>query len=329
MQPVDADLSVRYLLRPLEPYLARPEVSDLTFARAGMLHLDTPDGWQLVADAALTFDWARSLVTAAATAEGKQIGAAHPFLAASLPDGLRLQAVVPPACRQHQVLLCLRTEGEPTEHLDQFEWSLDDVPLPAKYQYPNPVAKRNPMGTWGFKYILAQRLNMLVIGASNVTKAAMIDRIVYYMPLTERIVTIGDDAQRELAHRNVAYLFYGADLDIAASSCVRQAFRMRPDRLILNECRGAEVFDFLQLLLSGHRGAATTMHATSSEEAIERLALMARMHPAAQGLEHPLLKQLIHRSFDLVVLVRRKESGPEELRLRRSYMARLEFLHRK
>ena len=303
MATIEHLLAVTHLLRPLECYLAIPGLTDICYSKPGILFIEAQGVWQTIEDEALTLEWARSLVIAAATAEAKPVGEAYPFLSASLPYGLRLSAVLPPACRAIRIILCFRVASQTDVDFDSFEWRIEDLRVEA--------LKARRLGNGSNTLLLSKRAlqekvregaNIAVVGNTGSGKTALLRWLVRLISPEDRLVTIEDVHEIALTmHDNHAQLFYGEAFGISASMCLRETLRLHPSRIILNECRGAEAFDFLQILSSGHRGAMTTFHTESTDHAIERLVLLARFHPAAARLDPAVLFALASRNIDVVI----------------------------
>ncbi len=119
--------------------------------------------------------------------------------------------------------------------------------------------------------------------------------------LTERLVTIEDTHELVLPHDNCTHLLFDDATGISAAACLRCAMRRRPDRVLLAELRGAEAFDYLNLMMTGHAGSITSLHAQSCALAFERFAILARSHPAAGGHDESQLVRLARMVIDIVV----------------------------
>jgi type IV secretion system protein VirB11 len=296
-------LAVTHLLRPIEPYLAMPGITDICFSKPGILFIEAQGVWHTFENETLTLEWARALIVAAATAEAKPVGEKHPFLSAALPYGLRLSAVLPPACRAIRIILCFRVASQADVDFDSFEWHFDDSsPQALKARRLGRADSLLLLSKEALRDKIREGANVVVVGNTGSGKTAMLRWLVRLTLPQDRLVTIEDVHEIALTmHPNHAQLFYGEALGISASTCLRETLRLHPGRIILNECRGAEAFEFLQILSSGHRGAMTTFHTESTDHAIERLVLLARLHPAAAGLEPAVLTALASRNIDVVI----------------------------
>jgi type IV secretion system protein VirB11 len=300
---VDPQFSLRLLMAPLEPYIRDERVTELCINRPGVLFVELGGGWQRVEDEALTLHWAHALVTAAAVADGRRVDANQPFLNAALPHSIRLSAVLPPACPKNRILLSLRVAPREQPGHTSFQWTHRK---PAVTKTLTTRTGKAPVTSDALRDSIRSRQNILVIGDTGSGKTAMLSYLLSHVDPHERLVTLEDVAEIALSSdRNHAPLFYGDGIGISASTCLREALRLRPDRIVLSECRGAESFDFLQILMSGHRGAITTLHADCSEHAIARLVVMACTHPAAALLNPSVLEEIAARHLDLVIHVAR------------------------
>ena len=303
MPTVEHLVALTHLLGPIEQYLTIPGITDMCFSSPGILFIEAQGIWQTIENEALTLDWARSLVIAAATAEAKPVGEEHPFLSAALPYGLRLSAVLPPACRAIRIILCFRVASQTDLDFDSFDWRIEDLrPEDLKARRLGNASSMLLLSKQALQSKVREGANIVVVGNTGSGKTALLRWLVRLILPQDRLVTIEDVHEIGLTmHHNHAQLFYGEALGISASTCLRETLRLHPSRIILNECRGAEAFDFLQILSSGHRGAMTTFHTESTDHAIERMVLLARMHPAAARLDPAVLTALASRNIDVVI----------------------------
>jgi pilus assembly protein CpaF len=157
---------------------------------------------------------------------------------------------------------------------------------------------------------------MLVSGGTGSGKTTLLNALSRFIPSAERLVTIEDTAELELQQPHVAKLeSQPADLDghgqVTMRDLVRNALRMRPDRIIVGECRGGEALEMLQAMSTGHEGSMTTIHATNAREAMSRVELIVGL--AGMDLPSWALRKLIGSSINLVVQVSRLTSGKRKI----------------
>lgn len=290
---------------PLAPYLLRPGVTDLFVTGTGDLWSDGPpdglrreDGWR--ADAAA----ARELAVRLIAAGGRHIDEATPFVDVRLRGGVRVHAVLPPVSTGG-ALLSIRVPSRQQPRLDDL------------------VAAGGMRASDRDRLVTAvqARTNVLISGASGAGKTTLLAAMLGDAPPDERIVVIEDVAELRIPHPHVVTLetrqpnLEGAG-GVDLRRLVREALRMRPDRLVLGECRGEEVRDLLGALNTGHDGGAGTLHANSLEDVPARLEALG----ALAGLnEHALARQAVS-AIGLVIHVERVDgrrglSGFGRLRL--------------
>jgi pilus assembly protein CpaF len=156
------------------------------------------------------------------------------------------------------------------------------------------------------------RINMVVSGGSGAGKTTLLNALSRFIPEAERVVTVEDTAELQLQQRHVAKMEAKAanpdgQSEISMRDLVRNSLRMRPDRVVVGECRGAEVLDMLQAMNTGHEGSMTTVHANDPREALARIELMAVL----AGTDIPLsaVRRLVASSVNLIVQVARLAGG--------------------
>lgn len=286
-------------LGPLEPLLADQSVNDILVngpkqvfvERSGRLEL-TPV--QFKDDAHL-----KKIIEKIVSRVGRRIDESSPMVDARLADGSRVNAIIPP----------LAIDG-PSLSIRKF--SKDPL------QLYHLVEKRSLTPEIGelMKAIVQARLNVLISGGTGSGKTTLLNVLSGFIPNDERIVTIEDAAELQLRQDHVVRLeTRPANIEgkgeIAQRELVKNALRMRPDRIILGEVRGAESLDMLQAMNTGHDGSLTTVHANSCRDAltrIETLVSMAGFNLAAKAMRH-----YVSSALDVIIQIARLSDGTRKL----------------
>lgn len=279
-------------LGPLAPFLDDPEVSDLFINGADGLFVDRGAGPARIEDWHLGEEEVRDLAIALIGAGGRHIDDATPCVDVRLDGGIRVHAVLPPICPEG-TLISLRIPrlGRPT---------LDDLEGSGMFGPPARAA---------LEALVARRENLLVTGAAGAGKTTLLAALLSAAPPGERIVTIEDVAELRLRHPHHARLeARQANLEgvgeIGLARLVREALRMRPDRLVVGECRGAEVRELLAALNTGHDGGAGTLHANGLDDVAARLEALG----ALAGLGDHALARQVASAIGVVLHVERQGS---------------------
>lgn len=226
---------------------------------------------------------------------GRRLDEASPMVDARLPDGSRINAIIPP----------LSLEG-PCVSIRKFSvdfFSSGD--LLAQGSIDESLLRL-------LRAAVANRCNIMVSGGTGTGKTTLLNILSGYIDPAERVVTIEDTAELKLSHEHVVRLeTRPANLEghgaVGARELVRNALRMRPDRLVLGEVRGNEVLDMLQAMNTGHDGSMTTVHANSAEDALLRLEMLVGL--TGHHVQERTLRQMIGAALDLVVHVNRLPGG--------------------
>ena len=277
---------------PLAPLLADPQVTDV-LVNGVRVWVDRGRGLHQVAVPLGTVDDVRRLAQRLTAAAGRRLDDASPYADARLPDGTRLHAVLPPVATDGPYL-SLRT-------FRQRPFTLAE--LVDHGTVPRPVA---PL----LDAVVAARLAYLVTGGTGSGKTTLLNTLLGLVPGTERIVLVEDAAELRPVHPHVIGLqARTANVEgvgaVGLSDLVRQALRMRPDRLVVGECRGAEVVDLLAALNTGHDGGAGTLHANASTDVPARLEALGMLG----GLPRVALHAQVAAALQVVLQVRRTGEG--------------------
>jgi pilus assembly protein CpaF len=286
-------------LGPLDPLLEDPEVDEVMVngprsvwvERAGRLEHAAVS---FVTEAELTHAIERILAPL-----GRRVDEASPLCDARLADGSRVNVVIPPLSLEGPCLTVrkFRREGFSLEDLEENGTLAPDV------------------GAFLADCVRA-RASILVSGGTGSGKTTTLNALSGVIPTGERIVTIEDAAELRLRQRHVVRLeARPANLEgrgeVTIRQLVRNALRMRPDRIVVGEVRGPEALDMLQALNTGHEGSLTTVHANSPADALRRVETLALM--AGLGLPHAAVREQVASALDLVVHQARSEGGARRI----------------
>ncbi|MEV4493265.1 TadA family conjugal transfer-associated ATPase [Micromonospora coxensis] len=277
---------------PLAPLLADPQVTDV-LVNGTRVWVDRGEGLRQVAVPLGSVDDVRRLAQRLTATAGRRLDDGCPYADARLPDGTRLHAVLPPVATDGPYL-SLRT-------FRQRPFTLDE--LVRQGTVPRPVA---PV----LAAIVAARLAYLVTGGTGSGKTTLLNTLLGLVPATERIVLVEDAAELHPVHPHVVGLqARTANVEgsgaVGLSDLVRQALRMRPDRLVVGECRGAEVVDLLAALNTGHDGGAGTLHANTPADVPARLEALGLLG----GLPRAALHAQVAAALQVLLQVRRGSGG--------------------
>jgi pilus assembly protein CpaF len=282
-------------LGPLEPLLADPAVDEVMVNGPGSVYVERGGrleraGVAFAGEAELLHAIERVLAPL-----GRRVDEAAPLCDARLPDGSRVNVVIPPLSLTGSCLTIRRFRRE--------GFSLRE--LVARGTMPGAVAEL-------LAVCVAARASILVCGGTGSGKTTTLNALSGAIPGEERIVTIEDAAELRLRQRHVVRLeARPANLEgrgeVTIRQLVRNALRMRPDRIVVGEVRGAECLDMLQALNTGHDGSLTTVHANSPADALRRVETLAMM--AGVGLPHAAVREQVTSAIDLVVHQARLADG--------------------
>jgi pilus assembly protein CpaF len=282
-------------LGPLEPLLADPTVSDILVNGADTVYVERRGKLQRM-DIRFNDDaHLLNIIDRIVSAVGRRIDESAPMVDARLKDGSRVNAIIPPLALDGPVLSIRRFAVEllTVEHLLRLGTLTESLATI-------------------LSAIVKARLNVVISGGTGAGKTTLLNITSGFIPENERIITIEDSAELQLQQPHVVRLetrppnIEGRGA-VAQRDLVRNALRMRPDRIIVGEVRGAEALDMLQAMNTGHDGSLTTVHANSARDALSRIETMVSM----AGFNFPIkaLRQQMSSAIDVVVQIERSEDG--------------------
>ncbi|MBL0713024.1 MAG: CpaF family protein [Desulfosarcina sp.] len=284
---------------PLEPFLKDPDVSDILVNTYGSIYVERFGKLEATDGRFKDDDHLRKIIDKIVSSVGRRIDESSPMVDARLPDGSRVNAVIPPLAVDGAMLSIRRFAVNPLE--------LDDL---IQYQTLPPKLELILRG------IIRSRLNVLISGGTGSGKTTLLNVLSRFIPEEERIVTIEDAAELQIKQKHLVRLeTRPANIEgqgqVVQRDLVRNSLRMRPDRIIVGEVRGQEAFDMLQAMNTGHDGSLTTVHANSARDALLRLETMVAM----ANLEIPsqFLRRFIASALNVIIQVARMADGRRKL----------------
>jgi len=286
-------------LGPLEPLLEDHTISDILVTTPRLVYVERKG--KLYRTPVEFKDNAHLLriIEKIVSGVGRRIDESSPMVDARLPDGSRVNAVIPPVAVDGPCLSIRRFGRNPLQMADLIE-NLTLTPEMAKF----------------LEACVAARLNVIVSGGTGAGKTTLLNALSAFIPESERIVTIEDAAELQLQQTHVARMeARPPNIEGKGAIKIRQlvinALRMRPDRIIVGEVRGEEALDMMQAMNTGHDGSLTTIHCNSPRDAISRLEVMMGMANANMSIQS--IRQQIASAIDLFVHISRYSDGTRHI----------------
>ncbi len=284
-----------YGLGPIEPLLSDPTVSDILINGYNQIYVERAGQLELTDVQFISEEHLRNKVDRMLYTTGRRVDESSPLVDARLPDGSRINIIIPPLAvdgisvsirrfpEQHLRAKDLISYGSMTEQMFQF-----------------------------LEFAVKAGLNMLVCGGTGSGKTTTLNMLSGLIPENERTVTIEDSAELRMQQAHVVRLETRPPNaegigEVTARELLKNALRMRPDRIVLGEVRGGEVLDMLQAMNTGHDGSLATLHANSPRDSIARLELMINL----SGVDIPAasIRKQIASAIDIIIYVNRGKDG--------------------
>lgn len=282
-------------LGPLEPLLKDPTITDILVNSYNKVYVERRGVLQRTNVQFKDDKHLLHIIEKMVTAVGRRIDEANPIVAARLVDGSRVTAAIPPVTLDGPTLSIRRFGGR----------VLSNDELVANETLTEPMFRL-------LEGCVRARLNVVIAGGSGSGKTTLLNALSRFIPETERIVTIEDIAELMLQQRHLVRLeTREANIEglgaVTSRDLMINTLRMRPDRIIVGESRGAEALDMLQAMNTGHDGSMTTMHANSPKDCFHRIQTMVLM--ANVGLTEPVIRQQAASAIQVVVQMARFRDG--------------------
>jgi pilus assembly protein CpaF len=286
-------------LGPLEPFLQDPTISDILVNTHKQIYVERRGKLELTEARFKDDSHLRKIIDRIVSNVGRRIDESSPMVDARLPDGSRVNAIIPPLAVDGPILSIRRFAVDPLK--------LEDL-VALKTLTPE-------IGAF-FREIVRARLNVLIAGGTGSGKTTMLNILSSFIPSTERIVTIEDSAELQLRQEHVVRLEtrppnIESKGQVTQRDLVRNSLRMRPDRIIVGEVRGDEALDMLQAMNTGHDGSLSTIHSNSPRDALLRLETMVAM--AGLNIPTKFVRHYISSALDILVHTTRLTDGSRKL----------------
>ena len=307
-------------LAPLSAWLARDDITDIYINRAHEVWVELLGGAIERHEApALSQPALLRLARQIAARSAQGINREAPLLAASLPDGSRVQIVLPPATRG-EVAIAIRRHVSAGLPLDA--WRASQPETSTAKAYPDNHQDEEGQSADAIEQLrqaVRSRKNILISGGTSSGKTTFLNSLLQEIPRHERLILIEDAPELQIVHPNAVGLIAArgsmGEADVSAEDLLIAALRMRPDRIMLGEIRGSEALTFLRAVNTGHPGSISTIHADSPERAIDQLALLVLA--SGNNLSFANACDYISRSIDLIVQLERVDGGRRIKAIRR------------
>jgi len=296
---VDEVINETFGLGPLESILADPDVSDILINGSDTVYIERKGRLEKTRITFANDEHLLKIIQRIVSAIGRRIDETSPMVDARLADGSRVNAIIPPLALDGP-LVSIRRFGSRPMGVNDLLANCSATPEMLDF----------------LAACVEARLNIIISGGTGSGKTTLLNILSGYIPNDERIATVEDSAELQLQQSHVIRMetrpqnVEGSG-EVTTRDLVKNALRMRPDRILVGECRGSEAVDMLQAMNTGHDGSLTTIHANSSRDAISRLEMMVGM----AGLDIPIwtIRKQIASAVDIVVQTLRLTGGERKI----------------
>jgi pilus assembly protein CpaF len=285
-------------LGPIEPMFRDLSISDILVNGSKEIYIERGGRLTRVATSFRNDAHLMAVIDRIVSRVGRRVDESSPMVDARLPDGSRVNAIIPPLALDGPVL-SIRRFG-----IDLSVQKLIDG------------GTMNPAMASLIAGCVAARLNVMISGGTGAGKTTLLNALASFIPADQRIITIEDAAELRLQQEHVVRLETRppnaeGEGEVKARDLVKNALRMRPDRIIVGEVRGPEAIDMLQAMNTGHEGSLTTIHANSPRDALARLETMILM--AGANLPDRAMREQISSALDVIIQVSRLADGSRKI----------------
>lgn len=293
-------------------YLADNSINEICYNGDDLIWYQNDRGIWESESTNISFENMEAFASASAAFKESQVDKSRPILSCTLVTGERVQIVLPPATKKDHISVTIRkpsrtrfvmsdfskqglfSEIEPSTHtLSQKDNEL--LNLYEKREYESFVSSAVSYGK-----------NVIICGETGSGKTTFMKSLIDFIPLESRLITIEDVEEIVFfTHKNFVQLFYPSEAKsddfLNSATLLKSCLRMKPDRILLAELRGAETFDFINVLSSGHGGSLTSCHAGSSKDCFKRLAMMILQNPQGQQIPYDQIMAMLHDLIDVII----------------------------
>jgi pilus assembly protein CpaF len=281
--------AIWYGFGPLEDLLANPTINEIMVVDPDHIFIET--GGQIESSGRRFLTDAQKIIRDIVNGSGREINTSEPLADARLPDGSRINAVIPPLALKGP---CLTIRRFPKRRLTMDELIRRGSLTPSARDF--------------LRAAVVNRRNVLISGGTGTGKTTMLNCLSSFIPDKERIVTIEDTAELRLHKEHVVTLQARQSNaegkgQVSIRDLVKNSLRMRPDRIVVGECRGGEAIDMLQAMNTGHDGSMTTIHANSPADVILRLEVLVQQNADTRLPVESIHRQIVS-AIDLIVQLR-------------------------
>jgi len=306
--------ALSHYLKPLAQFMDDDKVTEICVQHEGRVFVENHERWTEYRQEEITYSWCRHLAQLIATSTNQRVNAQSPLLSAGLPNGNRIQIVLPPATLANRVALTIRKPNRTLLSLNELDsrgfFSTIRVQEASTPLMELTNAYNSQQWLEFLKLAVLARLNIVVAGATGSGKTTLTKALIAEIPQAERIVSIEDTPELELAnHPNSVQLLYSKDgqgtAKITPKQLLEASLRLRPDRIMLAELRGEEAYYYCRNISSGHAGSITSVHAGSPATAFIQLGFLIKESAPGRDMASRDIQRMLRAAIDLVVVCQR------------------------
>jgi len=312
-----SEMLSEYLL-PLQQFLNDSFLTEICVNRPREVWTEGSSGWQRHEMPELSFAHCRQLATLIASYNGKSISVDKPVLSSALPNGERVQVIIPPASEPNTVSITIRKPSMIDKTLEELESEgafeeveyVDTGLKPFEHELLSLKAEGR-MKDFLDLAVRTQR-NILIVGKTGSGKTTVTKSLTRSIPQDERLITIEDVHEIFLNnHPNKVHLFYAREDEGGSKVTPKQALasclRMKPDRILLAELRGDEAWEFIKSVNTGHPGSISTMHANGAFESFEQLTALIKDSKTGAHLDTNYIKNRLYTTIDVILFYHKRK----------------------
>jgi type IV secretion system protein VirB11 len=304
-------------LRPLEHLFAQEGISEISVNRPGEVWVERFGDMEYHPIPELTLPHLSALARLVAQSTEQMVSEEKPLLSASLPEGYRIQVILPPACEAGKVIMSIRKQTvinldlESYEAIGAFQNTMVLQQADKHDQELRELLNQGAIREFLSKAVLYKK-NIIISGGTSTGKTTFLNAVLKKIPEMERVITCEDARELDIQHLpNRVHLLASRGgqgrAKVTMQDLIEACLRLRPDRIMVGEIRGAEAFSYLRAINTGHPGSITTIHADSPMLAFEQLMMMVMQ--AGLGITREQIKQYVEAIVDIVVQLKRGDKG--------------------